>query len=49
MDVVAEQAWTDYDHNPPLHMLALLVLPWIFHIVDWPWCAERWVGSPMSS
>jgi hypothetical protein len=42
MDAIAEQAWTDYDHNPPLHMLALLTyFLGIFHLVDWLWVPAR--------
>lgn len=38
MNWIAEQAWTDYDRNPPLHMLALFTyLLAIFHLVDLLW------------
>lgn len=38
MDYVYAQAWQGYDHNPPLHMLALFCyLLSFFHVVDWFW------------
>jgi hypothetical protein len=42
MDAIAAQAWTDYDHNPPLHMFTLLTyFLGIIHIVDWLWLPVR--------
>jgi hypothetical protein len=39
---VAEQGWTDYDRNPPLHMLALFAyMLGIFHLLDWLWVPVR--------
>lgn len=40
------QIWTDYDHNPPLHMLAIFVtFLALFHVVDWVWVpVKRLVG-----
>lgn len=46
MDRIAEEAWTDYDHNPPMHMLAVVTyLLAIFHLAGWLWRPlERAVG-----
>jgi hypothetical protein len=35
---IASQVFTDYDHNPPLHVLAIFTsFLAIFHVVDWLW------------
>ena len=35
---LASQVYTDYDHNPPLHVLAILVAFFaLYHLVDWFW------------
>lgn len=35
---LVEQIWSDYDHNPPLHILAILVTFFaLFYVVDWFW------------
>jgi hypothetical protein len=42
INAIAAEAWTDYDHNPPPHMLALFVyLLGIFHLVTWLWVPVR--------
>jgi hypothetical protein len=38
VDWLAGQVFTDYDHNPPLHMLAIFVAFFgLYHLVDWLW------------
>jgi hypothetical protein len=38
LEWLAGQVYTDYDHNPPLHVLAILVaFLSLYHLVDWFW------------
>jgi hypothetical protein len=38
VDWLAGQVFTDYDHNPPLHLLAIFVaFLGLYHLVDWLW------------
>jgi hypothetical protein len=38
IESVYAQAWQGYDHNPPLHMLAVFCyLLSFYHVVDWLW------------
>lgn len=38
VDWLGGQVYTDYEHNPPLHVLAILVaFLALYHLVDWLW------------
>jgi hypothetical protein len=42
VDWLAGQVFTDYDHNPPLHLLAIFVaFLGLYHLVDWLWTPLR--------
>jgi hypothetical protein len=42
LEWVASQVYTEYEHNPPLHVLAIMVaFLGLYHLVDWFWAPLR--------
>ena len=42
LDWLAGQVYTEYEHNPPLHVLAIMVaFLALYHVVDWFWTPLR--------
>src|SRR5207244_8635568 len=52
LDWLAGQVYTEYEHNPPLHVLAIMVaFGALYHLVDWFWAPLRaifgWFLTPI--